>query len=531
MNFLFFTHSRTLNVLYELYLRFKKQTEIDRVGFYVADLIQYERFLAAHPDFEKQFVVLKEWDIYRQADGHIPDLHRIKAYEDEIGDPNLLGPIVNDRRLSLGSDIDFHQDYRPRFTYEEQLSIIDVALQRIDELFRMTDPDVVCTIYPATFGDSLGHLFSQSRGIMSFDLRLARLRNHVMLVDGINEPPPHMVDLFEQFQRSVPAELVEKAEEYIKSIRERTAMYEGVIPAGQLESGLVGSTVQTGLVLAKAITRGLARLKRYRKFKKAPYRYDLQNPHGTGPLIPVALLRKLNLRRARSVLRDRIVGETEFSGLNYVLYPLHSEPEVVLTQFAWPYLNQIEVVRNTSLSMPIGMQLLVKEHPAMVGRRPPGYYQKLAEIPNVRIVDFNLPSEVALEHARLVVIIRGAIGLEAVTKRIPVVSLGQSMFQLLPPCMFRTCWNLYELPDAIRYMLDNYRYDHESLVRYLATVIKGSVPVNLITDLLGKRGRFRSGDVSGDVLLEEHPHLDILADYCLERIRQPRNTPSASHAQ
>ena len=41
------------------------------------------------------------------------------------------------------------------------------------------------------------------------------------------------------------------------------------------------------------------------------------------------------------------------------------------------YLNQIEVVRNIAQSLPVGWQVLIKEHPASMGRRPVSYYQKL----------------------------------------------------------------------------------------------------------------------------------------------------------
>jgi hypothetical protein len=231
------------------------------------------------------------------------------------------------------------------------------------------------------------------------------------------------------------------------------------------------------------------------------------------------LLNPINRRRIDASVRGKLIGQAELKDMDYILYPLHTEPELVLAQFARPYLNQIEVIRNISLSMPVGMSLLVKEHPMMLGRRSCGYYKKVLEIPNVRFVDFRLSSEAVLAHARLVVIIRGAIGLESVIRRKPVVSLGKSMFDLLPSCMFMPCRSLYDLPGAIQAMLDGYQYDEERLVRYLAAVMKGSVPLNLVSDLLGKKGRFRSDTVWGDEDFAGHPHLDVLADHMIERVR------------
>jgi len=105
-----------------------------------------------------------------------------------------------------------------------------------------------------------------------------------------------------------------------------------------------------------------------------------------------------------------------------------------------------------------------------------------------------------------------------VIKQKPVVGLGKSLFDMLPRHMFGCCHNLYELPRVINDMLINYHYDHDSLIRYLASVIQGSAPVNLISDLLGKKGRFRTEIESKRIPYEEHSHFDILADYLCERI-------------
>jgi hypothetical protein len=524
MNIIFFTQSKSLDVFYQLYLRLKEKIKIEKVGFYIANLRLYEKFLAEHPDFEKRFVVLKEWEIYQQADVHKADLERIKRFEDEIGDPTLWGPLVTDRRLYMGNRATFYQDYNPRFSHKKQLAIMDVALQKIDSMFKKIKPDLVCTIYTATFGDILGHMFAKARGIRSLDLRLARIKNYVMFVDGVIEPPPHIVNIFQQLQDKVPDTLKENAEEYITTVTEKNAMYEGVVPAAEKQKMSKNASrkwkkLLSPIVFWKAVTF----VKRYQKSKKVPYCYDYQNPDLLISFIYKKLLNPLNLKKIKSIFRKSFVNKNDLKKINYILYPLHTEPELVLSQFARPFLNQIEVIRNISLSMPIGMTLLVKEHPMMLGRRPLSYYKKILKISNVKLIDFNLSSEAALEHAKQVVIIRGAIGLEAVIKKKPVVSLGKSLFDILPQCMFRSCWNLYELPSAIYDMLNNYHYDHNSLIKYLASVMKGSAQVNLVSDLLGKSGRFRTSNGNKEFSFEQHPHLDVLADYLLERIRDEKN--------
>ncbi len=521
MNVIYFTQSRSLDVLYEVNRRAARPLNIERAGFYVANLPNYERFIAEHPTFERDSAVLKEWEIYREAEDHRPDLARIRSYEEKIGDPVLWGPLLTDRRIYLGPNATYRQDYRPNLTHDQMLALLDVALMRIDELFQRLNPELVCTIYTATFGDCLAHLFARGNNIRSLDVRLARLQNYIMLGDNTEEPPPHIAHIYSSFISGtpVPPELEAAAEAHISNVVTQNAMYEGVVPAKKTSARK--ATSNSG---KNSLTRAVPFLRKWVSHRRPPYTYDPQTPDPIRTIVFKKILNPTALRRTRRALRRKLVGLEQLSQREYILYPLHTEPELVLTQFARPFLNQLEVIRNISLSMPVGMKLLVKEHPLMLGRRPLTYYQKLLEIPNVELVDLDLPSEDVLRRAKLVVVIRGAIGLEAAIKQIPVVALGKSLFELLPRSMFRRCHDLYELPNDVRTMLTEHQHDHAALVRYLAAVMKGSCQVNLVSDLLGKAGRFRTDAGNTSERLEDHPHLDALADHFVERVQagEPR---------
>ncbi len=508
MNVIFFTQSRSLDVFYQIYLRLKEKIGINKVGFYVSNKMHYEQFLIDHPNFENQYKVIKEWKIYSAAIGHKPNLKRVSKYEQEIGDPTLWTPLVTDRRLYFGKKMTYYQDYEPFFSYSDQMSILDIALQEIDNLFYDIEPDLICTIYTATFGDCLSHQFAEARGIRSLDLRLSRLKNYVMFVDGVKEPPPHIEYILKQNDDALLREKKKEAEDYINEVLKNNAMYEGVVTARK-NNEKDRSLRQSYGIFSKGI-----------RFVKnnfnTSYRYDPQNPDLLQSYIYKKFINPYSLKRIKHALKGSLVNEAFIKRNRYILYPLHTEPELVLSQFARPYLNQIEVIRNVSLSVPVGKTILVKEHPMMLGRRTMSFYKNILQIPNVRLVDFDLSSESVLSNAELVVIIRGAIGLEAVIKKIPVVSLGRSMFELLPNNMFRFCKSLYDLPDVIKDSLENYEYDHEALIKYLIAVIAGSTPVNLVTDLLGKKGRYKEEVMA--FKFESHPHLDVLADYLYKRI-------------
>ena len=513
MNIIFFTQGNSLDTFYEIFKRINKKVSIGKVGFYVANRTNYKSFIKNHRDFESKFTVLKEWEIYNEAAGKTPNLDNIKQYSLELGEINLWTPYITDRRLSFGKKYSFKQSYKPYFSYQDYLSTLDVALTKINDLFSSINPDVVCTIYTATFGDCLGHIFSKARNVRALDLRLSRLKNYVMFVDGINEPPEHIKTLYNNKKIVPNNDLIKKAKEYISKVKSENALYDGALEA----------SVQSSESLTK--TRMLDYLNKIRKLpnfiiaSSKRYKDDPQQQNPLASLYYNYFFKKINNKKTLLLLKKHFVNQEFLDKNKYIFYPLHVEPELVLAQFARPYLNQIEVIRNIRYSTPLTKTILVKDHPLMFGKRPMSYYKKILQIPNVRLINPTIPSEKILNNCELLVIIRGAMGLEAAIKEIPVVCLGKTMFELLPRSMYRFCNSLYKLKDEISDLLINYKFDEEALVRYLSFVIEGSSPVNLITDLLNKKGRYR--EKADNYLFEEHPHLDILSNYLLKRINDP----------
>src|SRR5690606_8466235 len=134
----------------------------------------------------------------------------------------------------------------------------------------------------------------------------------------------------------------------------------------------------------------------------------------------------------------------------FAFFPLHFEPEVSIQVFGRPYQNQIEVVRALALALPADVALLVKEHPRSIGFRPVRYYEKLLEIPNVRLVDPRLPSINVVTHADLVAVISGTIGLEAAILGKPVLAFGRPTYSVLPDDIVTKVTDLWRLPDQVR---------------------------------------------------------------------------------
>jgi len=222
--------------------------------------------------------------------------------------------------------------------------------------------------------------------------------------------------------------------------------------------------------------------------------------HAVGWLAATFYTRLANPLRARLVnrrLASDYLGERELARLDYVFVPLHTEPEVTVLVYSPAWRNQIEVVRALAHAVPVGTQVVVKEHPASVGKRPFGYYRKLLEIPNVRLADPALPSRLLIEGARLVATVAGSIGLEALLRRKPVLTFGATPYGYLPASMTRKVGALETLPAELDALLRDHACDEEALVAFVAATLHESAPVNLYSSLLGKRDVYVPEGVSG----------------------------------
>ena len=175
--------------------------------------------------------------------------------------------------------------------------------------------------------------------------------------------------------------------------------------------------------------------------------------------------------------------------MEYAYYPLHVEPEIALSLFGREHLNQIELIRNIAKSMPVTWKLVVKDHPAGVGRRNVRYYKKLLEIPNVVLVNHWANSDHIIDNAKLVLTVSGFSGFEAVLKRKPVITFGTTFYNILPGQMVQNIRHLGELSLVVKELIQGYKYCDNDVNCLVAAIMKNSVPLNLYAEVLRKQGR------------------------------------------
>lgn len=118
----------------------------------------------------------------------------------------------------------------------------------------------------------------------------------------------------------------------------------------------------------------------------------------------------------------------------YVFFPLHVEPELSLLVFAPEHTNQIELCRRVAISLPRGVRLLVKEHPAMMQARSRRFYKDLAGLVNVEVIHSSVSSRDIFrdDRCRGVLVVSSTVGFEAALSGRAVVMLGPADFHVLP---------------------------------------------------------------------------------------------------
>jgi hypothetical protein len=493
-----------------------RKGDVERAGFTLADSWSYLGWLQDRPDFESQgHLLLKEWEITRERQGQ-PDRALLARYERELGGPaGLFGAIVADRRLIMGRDCTYSQDYRRRFMDDELLCILQNALLATERLFDELRPDVVVGFICVTLLDYLVYLFARQRGVRFLNLRPTRIGDRVIFGSLLNDPTPEFMQAYRQVQQK-GSSFITEAKNYLQRVREQHGRYEGVIRVSSKPALKVNAARRRLWEAALHVIRN------YRKYRRSIARDDNHVPHPLRALFFTAMANPWRARRTAALLKSRYIAPEALARMRYAFYPLHTEPEVSLLVYGRPFVNQIEIIRALALSLPVDMILVVKEHPWMVGKRSLRAYRKLLDIPRVHLASPDMEARDLVANAALVSVITGSIALEAAILGKPVLTFGDCPYNALPSSMVERCRDLRGLPDLLRNMLANHAVNEVALENYVAATWETSESINLYSTLLGKKAVHAERQASGDEEIEK------LAAYFMRCVRE---SPAAISSQ
>ena len=157
------------------------------------------------------------------------------------------------------------------------------------------------------------------------------------------------------------------------------------------------------------------------------------------------------------------------AGEPYIYFPLHLDPEASTMVLSPEFTDQLSVVDMLAKSIPLTHTLYVKEHPTMIGRRPPGFYKRIRHHTNVRLINPLVNSMELSRQADLIISITGTAGWEAILMGRPVLTLGESFYAQLGFSFH--CSDARRLPELIKEILFKTiqpRCGQEDLARFFA---------------------------------------------------------------
>ena len=481
MNVIFATQGEYALFYMDLLPLLAQKLTLGRIGFYVTNKFDDARYQKKAESLNFDIEFLKGWEITSTDDK--VDYDFLKEIEKEYGEPFLWNALVIDRRIYNGILTKCKQDYRPRFTHNEMLSLLQKSFKTISDFIDDIKPNLIIGGFtPVTFGEYIFYLCAKAKGIKYINLNPTKILNYVTFSEEIYREFPHVGKTYKEYLSKDEEDVfLEEGRRYLGT---KNGKYEGVVissPGFPYKKWgaciLKWPLVATRYYLKRAYLDNQVRGYHWRYFFNKIY----------NPLKEKAAQRFLPY-----------FGPEKLSHVKFAYYPLHVEPEIALSIFGREYLNQIELVRNIAKSIPVTWKLVVKDHPAGVGRRNIGYYKKLLEIPNVVLVNHYVNSMAIIENAKIVFTVSGFSGFEAILEKKPVITFGTTFYDVLPDNMVQNVRSLHDLPNTVLELLEHYRYSEKHIVCLIAAVIKNSTPLNLYENVLNKKGRITVENKSYD---------------------------------
>ena len=125
---------------------------------------------------------------------------------------------------------------------------------------------------------------------------------------------------------------------------------------------------------------------------------------------------------------------SDFKDKKYVYFPLHYQPEATTMTLGPVELeNQLILIEEIRRKLPKDYFILVKDNPAQsFYYRPSAFFEELAKIENVALINHLEPSRLIVKDCRFAMTISGSVGWEALSAGKPVVFSGYPLYRFLP---------------------------------------------------------------------------------------------------
>jgi len=161
----------------------------------------------------------------------------------------------------------------------------------------------------------------------------------------------------------------------------------------------------------------------------------------------------------------------------FLYFPLQSEPEATILEFAPFYSNQIALIETVAKAIPIDSLLYVKEHPTQKDKfwRSVEDYKRIIGIPNVKLIHPEVNSLDLVEKSNGIIAISGSTGFETLFYKKPIIIFGDEHYEKLS--MVTKIKNMNNLAKEIHNAIMNYKFDENELNVFMEVFNRCSLQV------------------------------------------------------
>lgn len=464
----FVLQRRFLYVGHELAKLLKERGVVEDFCAFIQVRDGYE-YLRTQKDIPYSALLLDE-DVFKAAKGEAIDYDYLKNFEREYG---VLWKYINvDRVLRLGQLVREYPHDRSPYSHEELLQILQAYAKRIGAFLDGEKPDFVYMFQPGGLATLLLYDMAEKRGIPVFTTLIPSMRNLIV----VSESYHNMTGVEKLFRENLKKESAkvaryEEAKAYIEEFRKKPIPYSSVV-VGREKSGRLRQ-------FSFLLPRNLYHTLHYNFFEI--FRQWWRDPKKRTDYTTINPFLHLYDRAKRKV--RNLVGLSDLydrfdPSQRLAFYPLQYEPEMGILMSAPFDTDQIQIIRRIAQSLPVEMNLYVKEHPTMVSYRPRRYYEELKKIPNVRLIDPNIPGAEVVKHASLVASINSSAAWEGALFGKPVITFGDAFFNALSSV--ERSRTPEELPALVKKQLKKGGCPEEELVRFVAAILEDAASADLM---------------------------------------------------
>ncbi len=339
------------------------------------------------------------------------------------------------------------------YAEEDTIRILAGVVQFWRHICQQHSPDVIVgEVACAT--EWIGWLTAHSRGIPYLIPYPTPVANRFFFIDRPDGMWRKMGSAFltsKKRKLSIDESLV--AETFIQSFR--TNKSKPPFLGWALHSPLVPQASR----LARRIARIPFRIRTY----LADGRFEVGSYHGTPPWKPIWEDAARIVRHVVSETRifHRSIDEAKRS----VYFPLHVQPEFTTDVRAPFHVNQLALIESASKAVPVGYQVLVKEHPGMSGERPLHFYKELKKLHNVRLLSAHLDSHDLIRKSDVILTIAGSSAWEAILYEKPVIAFGPLCYGFCD--LIYRCQSVAELSGIFSEALERFTPKHDLLLKFV----------------------------------------------------------------